>query len=150
MMIYRFAGLSLLVGLLSCSDAVAPQRPISDLAAAREQWRSQNLHTYAFMLQRSCFCVNVDPLYVAVVNDTVVGVIDFETGEAADRSLGMTIDELFAFVQAAIDRPAQKIRVEYDATKGFPREIEYDGAAQVADDEVVFSVSDVHPITPQL
>jgi uncharacterized protein DUF6174 len=37
-----------------------------------------------------------------------------------------------------------------DGVKGYPREIDYDGSAQIADDEVVYHVSDVHPITPQL
>jgi hypothetical protein len=56
---------------------------------------------------------------------------------------------LVTFVQSAIHRPAQQIRVEHDTAKGFPREIDYDGAAQIADDEISYRVSDVHPIAPQ-
>lgn len=134
---------------MSCGDAVGPQRQIADLEAAHQRWRAQNLHTYAFTLQRACFCANVDPLYVAVVNDTVVGVLDFQTGAAVDLQLGRTIEDLFTFVQTAIGRGARLIRVEYDAAKGYPSEIDYDGAAQVADDEIVYHISDVHPITPQ-
>ncbi|HEY9228023.1 MAG TPA: DUF6174 domain-containing protein [Gemmatimonadaceae bacterium] len=146
----RLAGVALLVVAMSCSDAVGPQRQTTDLEAAHQKWRAQNLHTYAFTLQRTCFCVNIHPLYVAVVNDTVVAVIDFETGAAVDRQFGQTIEDLFTFVQGAIDRPAQKILVQYDAEKGFPREIDYDGAALIADDESFYRISDVHPITPQL
>jgi hypothetical protein len=40
------------------------------------------------------------------------------------------------------------IRAEYDAAKGFPTEIDYDGEAQIADDEISFRVSDVHLVTP--
>jgi hypothetical protein len=57
---------------------------------------------------------------------------------------------LFTFIQNAIDGHAQMIRAEYDAAKGFPTEIDYDGAAQIADDEISFRVSDVHPVTPPL
>src|SRR5436190_21688101 len=134
----RLAGVSLLVAAISCSDAVAPQRQITDLEAAHQLWRAQSLHTYAFTLQRACFCGNTHPLYVAVVSDSVVGVLDLETGSWVDRQLGMTIEDLFAFVQGAIDRLAQRIQVEYDTTKGFPSDIDYDGAAQIADDEVVY------------
>lgn len=145
----RLAALSLLMIVMACSDSVAPQPQTTDLETAHHRWRAQNLHTYAFTLQRSCFCVNVHPLYVAVVSDSVVGAFDLETGMWVDRQLGETIEDLFSFVQTAIDRPAQQIRVEYDTAMGFPREIDYDGAAQIADDEISFRVSDVHPITPQ-
>jgi hypothetical protein len=145
----RLAALSLLVLAMSCSDSLAPQRQTTELEAARQRWRAQNLHTYAFTLQRSCFCGNVHPLYIPVVSDTVVGALDLETGTWVDRQLGETIEDLFTFVQNAIDRPAQQIRVEYDAAKGFPSEIDYDGAAQIADDEISYRISDVHPIAPQ-
>ena len=144
----RLARLALLVLAISCKDAVAPTREVTDLQAARARWQAQNLHTYAFILQRACFCGNVHPLYVVVVADTVAAVLDFESFEGVDRRLGETVDGLFNFIQVAIDRPAQLIRAEYDATKGFPTEIDYDGASQIADDEIFFRVSDVHPIPP--
>jgi hypothetical protein len=146
----RFAGLAVLVVAISCSDAIGPRRQSNDLESARQRWRAQNLHTYAFTLQRSCFCGNVHPLYVVVLSDTVAGVLDLETTESVDRLLGETVDGLFTFVQNAIDGHAHVIRAEYDAAKGFPAEIDYDGQAQIADDEISYRVSDVHPITPQL
>ena len=146
----RLAALALLVLGMACSDATGPgpERPVTDLAAARERWRAQDLHTYAFILQRSCFCVNIHPLYVVVLSDTVAGVLDFETFEPVDHQFGETVDGLFTIIQNAIDKPAQLIRAEYDATRGFPTEIDYDGAAQIADDEIFYRISDVHPISP--
>ena len=143
----RLAGLALLVAAISCSDGMGPG-PITDLEAARARWRAQNLHTYAFTLQRSCFCVNVHPLYVLVMSDTVAGVFDLETGEWVDRRLGETVDGLFTFIENAITSRARLIRADYDAQKGFPTEIDFDGAAQIADDEIFYRVSDVHPVTP--
>ena len=146
----RLVGVTLLGLALSCSDAVGPGRQTTDLEAARQLWRAQDLHTYAFTLQRSCFCANIHPLFVVVLSDTVAGVLDFEAdGVTVDRHLGETVEGLFQFIQTAIDRPAQKIRVTYDPTRGFPTEIDYDGAAQIADDEIFFRVTDVHPISPQ-
>ena len=145
----RFAALASLGLGVSCSDAVTPLNQPADLEVARRQWRAQNLHTYAFTIQRSCFCATTDRLYVFVQSDTVAGVLDLDTAEPADRQLGETVDGLFTFIQEAIDRHAQKIRADYDPTKGFPTEIDYDGAAQIADDEIFYRISDVHPVTPQ-
>jgi len=146
----RFAAVAaLLVAVASCGDSTAPGTPNTELAAARARWRAQNLHTYAFILQRTCFCANTDRLYVAVLADTVAEVIDFDSGEAVDRGLGQTVDDLFAFIQSAQDRGVQLIRADFDGVKGFPTSIDYDGAAQIADDELSIRVSDVNPITPQ-
>ena len=145
----RIAGLALLVLATSCMDATGPDRRISDLETAHRRWQAQDLHTYAFTLERACFCTNVHPLYVLVLSDRVAGVFDLETGTFVDLELGKTIEELFTFVRGAIDGHARLIRTEYDDGKGFPTEIDYDGAAQIADDEIFYRVSDVHPITPQ-
>jgi hypothetical protein len=152
----RLFSLALLGVAISCSDAptsatgplttAAPQT--ADLETARQRWRAQDLHTYAFLLQRSCFCGNTHPLFVAVVNDKVAGVVDFETFEGVDPNVGQTVDDLFAFIQNAIKHHARLIDVEYDAAKGFPTKIDYDGQAQIADDEIFYRISDVHPIPP--
>ena len=149
----RLFSAALLALAAACSDAAGPLTkatgPAADLQSARQRWKAQDLHTYAFLLQRSCFCGNTHPLFVAVVNDKVAGVLDFQTTESVDPSLGQTVEDLFTFVQNAIDRPARLIRANYDEAKGFPTEIDYDGAAQIADDEIFYKVSDVHPIAPQ-
>jgi uncharacterized protein DUF6174 len=90
----------------------------------------------------------VHPLYVVVLSDTVAGVLDLETATAVDRQLGETVEGLFAFIHDAIDHRAQLIHADHDGVKGFPTAIDYDGAAAVADDEISFRVSDVHPISP--
>ena len=140
-------GLALIVGAASCSDAVGPSHPTT-LQAAHQLWRAQGLHTYAFTVQRSCFCGNVHPLYVLVLSDTVAGVLDLETAAPVDRQLGETVEDLFTFIQNAIDQRAQRIDANYDAAKGFPTEIDFDGSATIADDEISYRVSDVHPVAP--
>jgi hypothetical protein len=142
----RLAVLASLVLAISCRDAVGPVRPLTDLDAARQRWRAQNLHTYAFTLQRSCACTNVDPLNVLVVGDTVAGAFDLESGVWVDSQLGETVEDLFTLVQNATNNPPRLIRVQYDAAKGFPTEIDYRETAQIADDEIVYHLSGVHPV----
>ena len=148
----RLISVVLLAIAASCSDAASPRTkaslPVTELNAARQLWKAQDLHTYAFLLQRSCFCGNTLPLFVVVVNDKVAGVLDFQTTEGVDIQLGQTVDDLFAFIKNAIDHQARLIRANYDVAKGFPTEIDYDGAAQIADDEIFYKISDVHPIPP--
>lgn len=146
----RFTGLALLALAMSCGDALSPeQRQLRDLETAQRRWQARNLHTYAFTLQRSCYCLNVDPLYVIVLSDRVAGVFDLNTGAFVDMQAGQTIEDLFTFIQSAIDHHASLIRAEYDAANGFPTQIDYDGSAMAADDELFIRISDVHPITPQ-
>lgn len=142
----RLAVLALLGLAISCGSATGPWYRVSALPSARHLWRAQDLHTYAFTLQRSCFCANVHPLQVLVVSDTVATVVDLETGQQLDRQFGQTIEDLFTFIQNATDDHAYVIRATYDASMGFPTAIEYDGSAQIADDEMSIQVSDVHSV----
>jgi len=144
----RLAGLALLAAAASCSDSTSPLPQFFELQAARSRWHAQNLHTYAVVVQHSCFCGNVNPLYTVVVNDEVAGVLDLQTNQSLDPKSSQSVDDLFDFIQRAIDQHADVIRVEFDPTKGFPTSIDYDGSAGIADDEVSFRITDVHPITP--
>lgn len=146
-----FTRTALLFLAIACSDGTGPElRQISDFERAHKRWQAQNLHTYAFTLQRACFCANVHPLYVLVLNDAVAGAFDLDTAKWVEPALGETVEDVFTFVQHAIEHHARLIRAKYDPAQGFPTEIDYDGSAQVADDEVSYHVSDVHPVTPQV
>jgi hypothetical protein len=144
----RFASLALFVVAMSCRDAAAPKRDLMSLEEAHLRWRAQNLHTYAFTFQRSCFCMNVRPLHVVVVDDTVASVLDLQTGAPVDKRSGETVEDLFAFIRNAFASHAELIHAEYDHAKGFPTEIDYDGDAHLADDEIYYRVSDVNPVQP--
>jgi len=146
----RLAVLALAVAAISCTDATAPRPRLADLQAARLRWRAQNLHTYAVVIQHSCFCGYVNPLYTFVLNDTVAGVMDLQTGASLDPKFSESVDDLFDFIEGAINRQAAVIRAEFDPERGFPTTIEYDGAAGIADDEIFYRITDVHPVTPAL
>jgi hypothetical protein len=143
----RLAGLALLAAAISCSDATAPLPQMAELQAARLRWRAQNLHDYAVVVQHSCFCGYVSPLYTVVLDDTVAGVVDLQSGASIDPRVCESVDDLFAVIESAIQRHAEVIRAEFDPEKGFPTAIELDGAARIADDEIFYRITDVHPIT---
>lgn len=140
-----------LAAVASCSDLSGPvNEQTADLNAARARWKSQNLHTYGATLQTLCFCANTDRLLVVVVNDAVVGAFDLDAGQYVDLARAKSVDQLFDTIQDAIAQRAAQLTVQYDATAGFPSQTNIDYKASVADDEVTYAMSNVHPITPQV
>jgi hypothetical protein len=140
MMRLRAFAAALFVFAAGCGDVLSPG---SELGVARQRWKAQNLHSYSFTLQRSCFCPSVQPLRVTVVGDSVVSVIDPATNKPVDLRSGETIDGLFRFIENAIARKAAVLEVQYDAVAGFPTRINYDGSFRVADDELTYTASNV-------
>jgi hypothetical protein len=143
MMRLRALALALFPLAAGCSDVLSPGSGLTELAAARQRWNGQNLQSYSFTLQRSCFCVNVQPLRVTVIGDAVVSVVDPATNKPVDLRSGETIDGLFRFIENAIATKAAVLEVRYDAVAGFPTHINFDGSFRVADDELTYTASNV-------
>ena len=139
-----FAGLALLLAT-SCSDSTAPGQKITELGVARTRWASRGYRDYSFTFTALCFCANVHPIRAVVVRDSVTTAVDLVTNQPVDARLVQTVDQLFAFIQDRIGKPVAKLDVTYDAQLGYPITIEYDGAANAADDEVTYNVRDVVP-----
>ncbi len=136
------AGLALLLAT-SCSDSVAPGQKITDLGTARARWAVRGFRDYSFTFSAACFCANVHPIRAVVVRDSVTTAVDLVTNQPVDPRLVRTVDQLFAFIQDGIAKPAARLDVTYDAQLGYPITISYDGAANIADDEVTYNLRDV-------
>jgi len=134
-----------LLALSGCNDVLAPGSPRSELDTNRQKWRGRGYTDYAFTLRVGCFCVETGPLRVTVVNDSVVSVVRVSTGETIARAGTPTVNKLFDLIENAIARPADDLRVTYDAELGFPREIYVDGSFRIADDETTYTVSELAP-----
>lgn len=116
-----------------------------DLADARRRWDSLNIVSYEYVLQRSCFCPieTVRPYRVRVLNGAVVDARDVETGAAPPAGLPiLTIPELFAVIEDALDQSAYSLEVDYDAQRGYPVRIAIDYDRQTADEELGFRASE--------
>lgn len=135
--------LALLAGCGGDKSLTEPGR--SDLEIARAKWRAQRPEPYAFTVQKACFCAITGQVRVYVLGDTVVGAVRLEGGEAIDKRYVESIEGLFDFIDRAITNHAAVIRATYDPVLGYPTSIEYDGAANIADDEVNYTLTDVKP-----
>ncbi|HSQ31210.1 MAG TPA: DUF6174 domain-containing protein [Gemmatimonadaceae bacterium] len=139
---------ALSLGLLGCGDGTSPVSQRLELQANRAKWQRAALVSYTLVLQQSCFCAYTQPVRLYVVNDVIVRALPFSGDTAVSPTFFPTVDRLFAFIDDAITRRAAVLRVTYDPTLGFPIEIVYDGAVNVADDEVTYRLSDLHESAP--
>ena len=99
-------------------------------------------------MTRLCFCGDVGPFAVTILGDSVVAAVrTSDGGPALVAPYLPTVNKLFDFIQKAIDDHATTIRVTYDADLGYPREIVYDLATNIADEEVTYTVTNVKPIS---
>ena len=136
--------------LASCSAGTDPS---SDLEDARARWRSAEPTSYEFTMQRLCFCPRelTSPVIVQVKAGLVESRRYADTGGPVDARWTAefpAIDGVFAIVDAAIARRADKIDAVYDPTRGFPTRIDIDYISSAADDELGVRVRDFKPRTP--
>jgi hypothetical protein len=122
------------------------------LEAARDAWEARNVDSYSYVLRRICFCAGAtQPARVVVQDGQKVSVTLVETGEPvsqAELEFFLTIDELFDFIQDAIDREAHRIDVTYDPDRGIPLTISIDYEELAVDEEMAFEVSQFEPAGP--
>lgn len=117
----------------------------SDLEIARARWLAQRPGQYAFNARKACFCAVVGEVRVYVDGDSVIGVVGLPDAQPIDTRNYESIEQLFDFIDRAITNHAAVIRATYDPVLGYPTSIEYDGAANIADDEVSYTLTDVKP-----
>ncbi len=123
----------------------------TDLDEHRALWEAIGVTDYAMRFQRICFCSSslLIPVRLTIRGDTLVEVFDLETQQPIDSfepGMFLTVDELFDFVQDAINVDAPRISVRYDAQLGHPTDIDVDLSRQRFDDDMRFEVRDFDPL----
>ena len=84
-----------------------------------------------------------------VRGDEIVGVTIVETGEPVPETwlqVYMTVNQLFAFIEDAIERSAHSIEVDYHAQYGYPTHIRIDYIENTIDEEMAFEASALVPL----
>ncbi len=103
---------------------------------------------YEFTLRVSCFCPDAGvPVRVTVVDDAVASAVyakrtdAFDKGAAAPDYRAVTIDDVIAELNAAVD--AESVRVEWPEGQDYPSEVSIDLSSRIADEEIGYLISDV-------
>lgn len=127
----------------ACSEAAAP---VTNLEIAAARWAREGALDYQFVLDRVCECLVTGPVLVTVADDEVVGAQALEGSSAPgtypDPSGFPSVDQLFEQLRSALDSDPLRFEVSYDDEVGFPVQADVDVSAEMADDEILFTISD--------
>ena len=109
--------------------------------------------SYSFTYQPSCIgCAESDftqPRWVRVKNSQVVTVHDAH-GDVVSPAVFLdtpSIEDIFTKIQDAIDNTAFSLEVTYDDKYGYPSQVTIDPDENIADDEVLLSISSLLPVS---
>lgn len=119
------------------------------LRAAELRWLRAGVQDYQIVVQNACFCGYTRPVRVTVRMGSVVSRVDAETGEAVPPQGvqgARDVPQLFALIRDAIMRDAYSLSVTYDATYGFPTQINIDYIGNAIDDELSVKTSEFLPL----
>ncbi|MCH1431451.1 MAG: DUF6174 domain-containing protein [Flavobacteriaceae bacterium] len=120
--------------------------PEEELSVEEQKWRDQNLKSYEFTLQISCFCIReyTLPKRVVVQNNEVVQVDGTPYEELNDSAI-QTIDDYFDFIRETRKQNPDEEEITYDTDLGYPTYIFFDISYQMADEEIRYTISELIP-----
>lgn len=120
--------------------------PEEELSVEEQKWRDQNLKSYEFTLQISCFCIReyTLPKRVVVQNNEVVQVDGTPYEELNDSAI-QTIDGYFDFIRETRKQNPDEEEITYDTDLGYPTYIFFDISYQMADEEIRYTISELIP-----
>jgi hypothetical protein len=135
--------------LAACSDVLGPGEAEltvlrQRLKNAEQRWHANGPESYTVTVQRLCYCAEIDPRQVTVIDGVVTDVRI--VGAAAPIPPDQwrwypSVEGLFAIIREAIDEPAYELELEFSDTLGYALRVEIDWDAFTADEEVTFVVS---------
>lgn len=120
-----------------------PEDAQNRLTKNRRKWDSKSAGSYQYEFQRICFCMPASTrrVKITVREGAVENVRLADSGDAVDRAqyeLYYTVDQLFDYIQAAINKKAHLVKVTYDSEWGYPTLVEIDHIKNAIDDEMRF------------
>ena len=147
--------LILMLALHGCA-VLEPEPDAADrraLSRARSLWQRVGPTSYRYVYAARCGMCSpyaARATWVTVEKGRVIDAAYVESNEPINESPQVfgTVDSLFALVQRAYDEHASEVRVQYDATLGYPTDVWVDWRGDMADDEGGFSASALTPYAP--
>ncbi|HEU0297815.1 MAG TPA: DUF6174 domain-containing protein [Longimicrobium sp.] len=143
--------LSLLAG---CNLGDNDEFQRQNLSQARLRWEGSNVSSYSYILELQCFCApasQLRPVLVTVENGAVASLLYYHQNPAQRTPAPAevfgpydTVEELFAIIDDAIDRDADRLQVGYDQEYGFPdiANIDYESGGS---EQILFFVTQFQP-----
>lgn len=122
----------------------------SSLDANRIIWRQTvGQGSYSMKLERVCYCFGTyrGPFNIQVVNGAVDSATYEDGTEVNDNILSglLTVEGVMDRIQDGLNRGYVELNVSYDSM-GYPSEFFSDSSRLIADDEIVYKISDVEVV----
>ncbi len=124
------------------------------LDLARSVWEQNRPVSYELVLSPNCFfcAFNDTDVKIIVTDNEVVRAFDINTGEPflIDRGrITMTVDEMFDWIQTALDNPETKrvIELEYDSELRFPTTVSIDERVGATDTTLFMAITEFREFT---
>jgi len=122
----------------------------SEVQSNREKWMAHGISNYEIEMQKICYCVpEVVRMMVFEVGDDKVEAVHYaDTGEDVDpQHYGdfNTIEEMFMFVEKALEKNPADLSIAYNEEYGYIKELSVDFKENIADDEISIIASNMRP-----
>jgi hypothetical protein len=124
-----------------------------ELDIHRALWEGAAITDYGMRFQRRCLnCATVFlvPVHITVSDGAINEVTDVDTGQPAAPEVVATlrtIDELFAFIQTAIDQNAVEIDINYEHVLGYPMRVTIDLSRSLINDNDDIEISEFEDLS---
>ncbi|MGP1386273.1 MAG: DUF6174 domain-containing protein [Thainema sp.] len=139
---------ALMVGFSTSTSAAMLTQ--AELNANRNLWEENKPEAYSFVVQNGCFCLEDvrGPHRVSVVDGEITDVVFADSGEPYTLDTVYTIDGYFDILQTGLDEDWFSLEATFDPDLGFPLTIAGNPSAQLADEEVFYTISDFNALQP--
>lgn len=127
----------------ACADPTALEQV--DLAVAMRRWDARGYQDY--QLELGWLCGECPThwnhhLRLTIRNGIITDVVDVTAGMAiGEDERTLTVQELFTYIQDAVDRHAHRVEAKYEPTLGYPTSLFVDWNQTTVDDEGGFAVT---------
>lgn len=144
-----------LIGFPPTPSDPEPEGPPETFAEAHALWESHGFDTYAYTLERSCFCFpGRISARVFVRADTVFALRDLRADDEpisefpweGEASRFHSIEQLFDLIRQAENGTIDSYWATYDSTYGYPATLGLDFQRQIADEELYYTARDLRPM----
>jgi hypothetical protein len=147
---YLVVSALLLWACAACDDDTVAPPDRSALEQAREQWEHNGFDSYEITQRRNCFCLlGGEDVRLLVYRDSLIsGLILSDSTHLSPAQLEwyMTVDQLFDFLGAIDPASVAAFEVRFDSTFDFPSSFWIDYDTAIADEEIGYECSDLHPL----
>ncbi len=136
--------------LEACSDSAVTPITKTDLSQARERWEQSGFDSYEITQTRNCYCIlGGQPVRLRVWQDTLRSATNLIDSAAVMPDLleaYLSVDQLFDFIETIDPAQVARYEVSYDSLFGYPTSFYVDYSTQVADEEIGYECTDLHPM----